>query len=54
VLIIDEQTTQKVVGMADAIAAIEQAFLSLERGQADVFPVVLGHGGAPGTAAWSG
>lgn len=45
-LIIDEATAERVVGMADAIAAIEQAFVSLEQGRAEAFPVVLGHGSA--------
>ncbi|MFV3127012.1 ornithine cyclodeaminase family protein [Niveispirillum sp. KHB5.9] len=46
-LIIDEQTALKAVGMADAIDAVEQAFIALEQGQAELFPVVTGHGGAP-------
>jgi len=48
-LIVDEDAAQRVVGMADAIEAIEQAFVSLERGRAEVFPVTVGHGGAPDT-----
>ena len=46
-LIIDEETAMKAVGMADAIAAVEQAFIALEQGRAELFPVVTGHGGAP-------
>ncbi len=49
-LIIDEEAALRAVTMADAIAAIEQAFVSLEQGSADVFPVVTGHGGAPDTS----
>ncbi len=45
-LIIDEETAVKAVGMADAITAVEQAFIALEQGQAELFPVVTGHGGA--------
>lgn len=43
-LIIDEATAQQVVGMADAIDVVERAFIALERGEAEAFPVVMGHG----------
>lgn len=45
-LIIDEETALKAVGMADAIRVVEQAFIALEQGRAELFPVVTGHGGA--------
>lgn len=45
-LIIDEETALKAISMADAIAAVEQAFIALEQGRAELFPVVTGHGGA--------
>ncbi len=45
-LIIDEEAALKAVGITDAIAAVEQAFIALEQGRAELFPVVTGHGGA--------
>lgn len=43
-LIVDEQAAEQLVTMADALAAVEAAFVACERGDGATFPVVLGHG----------
>ncbi len=47
--IVSEAVARQVATMADAIGVVEQAFIDFERGQAQAFPVVLGHGCSPTT-----
>lgn len=49
-LYVSEETASAVVTMADAIEAIEAVFSDIGRGEAKVFPVVMGHGPQPGTS----
>ena len=49
-LYVSEETAKSVVTMADAIEAIEGVFCEIGRGEAKVFPVVMGHGPKPGTS----
>ena len=49
-LYVSEETAKSVVTMADAIEAIEGVFCEIGRGDAKVFPVVMGHGPKPGTS----
>jgi ornithine cyclodeaminase len=43
-LFVSEETAARVVSMADAIEAVEEMFTEYGRGEAEVFPVVLGSG----------
>lgn len=47
--IVSEAVARRVATMADAIGVVEHAFIDFERGQAQAFPVVLGHGCSPTT-----
>lgn len=49
-LYVSEETAISVVTMADAIKAIEEVFYDIGRGEAKVFPVVMGHGLMQGTS----
>ncbi|MTJ92752.1 MAG: ornithine cyclodeaminase family protein [Desulfovibrio sp.] len=49
-LYVSEETAKSVVTMADAIEAIEGVFSDIGRGEAKVFPVVMGHGPKQGTS----
>ena len=49
-LYISEETAKSVVTMADAIEAMEGVFCEIGRGDAKVFPVVMGHGPKQGTS----
>lgn len=49
-LYVSEETAISVVTMADAIKAIEEVFCDIGRGEAKVFPVVMGHGPRQGTS----
>ena len=48
-LFVSEDVAKRVVSMHDAIATIESMFREYGRGEAEVFPVVLGHGPDPTT-----
>ncbi len=48
-LIVSEETARRVVGLDDALAAVEACYIALHRGQARLFPVVMGEGTDPGT-----
>ena len=43
-LYVSEETAKSVVTMADAIETMEGVFCEIGRGDAKVFPVVMGHG----------
>lgn len=49
-LYVSEETAISVVTMADAIKAIEEVFCDIGRGEAKVFPMVMGHGLMQGTS----
>jgi ornithine cyclodeaminase len=46
-LLVGEEAAKRLVTMTDALAAVSSAFADLERGEAEVFPVVTGHGSSP-------
>jgi ornithine cyclodeaminase len=46
---VSEATARSLVTIRDAIGVVEEMFLALHRQQAEVFPVVLGHGSDPGS-----
>lgn len=48
-LFVTEDVARRVVSMGDAIETIESMFREYGRGEAEVFPVVLGHGPDPAT-----
>jgi ornithine cyclodeaminase len=49
-LYVSEETAKAVVTMADAIETMEGVFCEIGRGDAKVFPVVMGHGPKQGTS----
>jgi len=47
---VSESLAKTLVSIGEAIEVVEDVFLSLHRGEAEVFPVVLGHGSDPATS----
>ncbi|MBB4633248.1 ornithine cyclodeaminase family protein [Sphingosinicella soli] len=45
--IVTEAQAREAVTLVEAIALMEQVFIALHRGEAEIFPVVLGHGSDP-------
>ncbi|WP_332767719.1 ornithine cyclodeaminase family protein [Phenylobacterium sp.] len=48
-LTVSESVAKRLVTLKDAIALMETAFVSLDRGESLLFPMVSGHGSDPGT-----
>lgn len=47
--LVNEATAAELVDMVEAIDVIEMAFVQLHRGDAEIFPVVMGHGRTSGS-----